>query len=83
MVTGTSKSHQRVPPKALLARKVLVAEPLLLNSFDQIVQPFTDRILSNRREARTLSQTRDLLLPNLMSGEIRLSQAEKLQEGAA
>jgi type I restriction enzyme S subunit len=31
-------------------------------------------------ESRTLTQTRDLLLPKLMSGEIRLKDAGKMAE---
>ena len=77
MVTGTSKSHQRVSPKVLITREVLTTDPQLLTAFDEIVRPFLDRLLANRREARTLAQTRDLLLPKLMSGEIRLAEAEK------
>ena len=34
-------------------------------------------------DARTLAQTRDLLLPKLMSGEIRLTEAEKAVEAVA
>ena len=83
MVTGTSKSHQRVSPRALLTREMLVAEPLLLGAFDQTVLPLIDRLLSNRREARTLAQTRDLLLPKLMSGELRPAEAEKGLEAVA
>ena len=83
MVTGTSKSHQRVSPRAILAREILVAEPLLLGAFDQTVLPLIDRLMSNRREARTLAQTRDILLPKLMSGEIRLADAEKGLEAVA
>ncbi len=80
MVTGTSKSHQRVQPKALLPCEVLVADPRLFDSFDQAVCIFFDRLLSNRREKRILAQTRDMLLPKLMSGEIRLREAEKVVE---
>lgn len=58
MVTDTAKSHQRVPPKALLVREVLVVDPQLLGSFVQIVRFSLDRLLANRREARTLAQTR-------------------------
>ena len=76
MVTGTSKSHQRVSPKVLITREVLTTDPQLLAAFDEIVRPFLDRLLANRREARTLAKTRDLLLPKLMSGEIRVSDAE-------
>jgi type I restriction enzyme S subunit len=83
MVTGTSKSHQRVPPKALLARELLIADPQLLGSFDQMVLPFFDRLLSNRREARTLAQTRDLLLPKLMSGGMRPPDVERVVKAVA
>ena len=51
MVTGTSKSHQRVSPKALLNREVLVADARLLAEFDNMVRPFLARLLANRREA--------------------------------
>jgi type I restriction enzyme S subunit len=38
---------------------------------------------ANKAETRTLAQTRDLLLPKLMSGEIRLREAEKAVEAVA
>lgn len=40
--------------------------------------PLFDRILANARESRTLSAIRGLLLPKLMSGEVRIKDAEKL-----
>jgi type I restriction enzyme S subunit len=42
-----------------------------------------DRIVANELETRTLTQTRDFLLPKLMSGEIRLKDAERIVEAAA
>lgn len=42
-----------------------------------------DRIGAKSEESRTLAQTRDLLLPKLMSGEIRLGDAERIVEDAA
>ena len=82
-VTGTSKSHQRVPPKSLLACEVLAANPCLLALFDEKVGPMMNRLLSNRRESGELAQTRGLLLPKLMSGEIRLRDAEQIVEAVA
>jgi len=76
MVTGTSKSHQRVSPKSLLTCEVLTANQSLLTLFDRKVSVMIDRLLSDRRDARALAKTRDLLLPKLMSGEIRLRDAE-------
>mgnify|MGYP001214224255 CR=1 FL=1 len=83
MVTGTSKSHQRVSPKSLLTREVLTAAPQLLDAFDEMARPFLNRLLANRREARTLAETRDLLLPKLMSGEIHLAESDKAVEAVA
>jgi type I restriction enzyme S subunit len=37
-----------------------------------------ERIRANGEESRTLAQTRDLLLPKLMAGEIRVREAEQL-----
>ncbi len=80
MVTGTSNSHQRVSPKLLLERQVLVSDPSVLAAFDKTISPLLDRLLANRSESKSLAQTRDLLLPKLMSGEIRLRPADEQVE---
>ncbi|MEA1048837.1 restriction endonuclease subunit S [Lamprobacter modestohalophilus] len=49
----------------------------LAKFFSSAVSPFHDGILANEHESQTLAQTRDLLLPKLMSGELRLRDAER------
>jgi type I restriction enzyme S subunit len=49
-------------------------------AFDQTIRDLMEQIRSNLFENNTLAQLRDLLLPKLMSGEIRLSEAEQLVE---
>lgn len=44
--------------------------------------PFLARTLSARDDSVTLAQVRDALLPKLISGEIRVPQAERLIEAA-
>jgi len=44
----------------------------ILRAFDEIVNPLREKIRANIEESRTLAQTRDLLLPRLMSGEARV-----------
>ena len=83
MVTGTSKSHQRVSPKALVQRPVLLGTTDILEQFDERVSPLLSRVLKSRAESRSLAQTRDLLLPKLMSGEIRLEKGEEAMETTA
>jgi type I restriction enzyme S subunit len=52
-------------------------------AFEQQVQPMYSRILTNILESRTLGETRDYLLPKLMSGEVRVRDAESMTGDAA
>jgi len=54
------------------------------DAFQRLVEPMLDRIRVSVFQSRTLAALRDLLLPKLMSGEIRVKDAEKLlgQAGA-
>jgi type I restriction enzyme S subunit len=48
--------------------------------FDRVVSVIDSRIESNRSENLTLTATRDALLPKLLSGKIRVADAEKIAE---
>ena len=80
MVTGTSKSHQRVPPRALMATDVLVGTETVFEAFENTVAPLLARTITARIESRTLAALRDALLPKLISGELRVNDAEKFVE---
>jgi type I restriction enzyme S subunit len=54
----------------------------LMQAFQRIVDPLFRKIVSSIHETRTLANVRDLLLPKLMSGEIRVKDAEKIAEAA-
>jgi type I restriction enzyme S subunit len=56
---------------------IWVSHSLLL-AFSGLVAPLIDRMIANRAEAETLAATRDLLLPRLMSGELRVRDAGPL-----
>jgi len=56
---------------------VVPAKPVL-DAFMQLVSPLHRRIVSNLRESRTLAALRDALLPKLLSGEVRLKDAERI-----
>lgn len=75
MVTGTSKSHQRISPPALLQTKLVIGDGGVFGAFDEIAEPMVKRLLALRAENRTLAETRDYLLPRLMSGEVRVDDA--------
>jgi type I restriction enzyme S subunit len=78
LVTGTSGSHQRVKPEDLLHMKVIQPPQALTAHFAQLVGPMLKRNSALTEESITLSRMRDTLLPKLMSGELRIRDAEKL-----
>ncbi len=54
--------------------------PGIVAEFDKLVSPLDENIQSFDEEMRTLSKLRDTLLPKLISGELRVPDAEKLLE---
>ena len=58
------------------------ANPAILRAFGDIAQPLIERIVAAARENRTLAETRDYLLPRLMSGAVRVRR-EQTQDAAA
>jgi type I restriction enzyme S subunit len=55
---------------------VLPPEPVA-EAFNTLVQPLTERIIAGIHESRTLAALRDALLAKLISGEIRVKDAER------
>ena len=78
LVTGTSKSHQRAQPEAVLNLGTILPSPDILDTFEKIVAPLLQGAQVKQRESRTLAALRDTLLPKLISGELRVPDAEKL-----
>lgn len=81
-VTGTSNSHQRVPPKVLADVEIISPEPLIVDAFGQLTESWFERIHAIGRENQTLATLRDALLPRLMSGELRVGAARESVEEA-
>ena len=52
----------------------------VVQSFNRITEPMRDRVEGNVAENEDIVATRDLLLPKLMSGEVRIKDAEKTAE---
>lgn len=67
------------------AEKLTFVEPAeaVYDAFLQVVSPLIERGVTLRREAKTLTAARELLLPKFMSGEIRVPDAEKIAEAVA
>jgi len=59
---------------------VVVPPSELVEHFEKEVSPSLDRIRAGLLEARTLATLRDILLPKLISGELRVKEAECFAE---
>jgi type I restriction enzyme S subunit len=62
---------------------VVIPPAHLVAAFDRLAAGLFDRILSCRRESATLAALRDALLPKLISGELRVKDAERFVESPA
>jgi type I restriction enzyme S subunit len=78
--SGTSNSHQRVRPDDFLTYRVALPPADVLLAFDRAAGPPLRKACQSRRESRTLAALRDTLLPKLLSGEIRVPEAEQAVE---
>jgi len=79
-----AKSHgsaqANVSGSDLMSYPTVVPSSEVLDSFNQIVHRLIDTILSNHAQAQTLATLRDTLLPRLISGQLRLPEAEEILE---
>lgn len=79
-MTGTS-GRQRVQRDSVASFKLaLPPDNYLWNAFEKQVSPKFESVMFNAKESETLSALRDTLLPKLISGELRIRDAERFLE---
>lgn len=52
--------------------QIIIPDEVIMKKFEEQTQYIFDKIYSNQKQIQTLIQTRDGLLPRLMSGEVKL-----------
>lgn len=81
-----AKSHgsaqANVSGTELMSYPTVLPSSDVLESFNQTTHRLIDKILANHAQAQTLATLRDTLLPRLISGQLRLPEAEAAQEEA-
>jgi type I restriction enzyme S subunit len=80
LVTGTSGSHQRVKPEGLLAIDTMIPTEPVIHRFTTVAKPLLEHMSRKIAESGTLADLRDSLLPKLISGELRVADAEATVE---
>jgi type I restriction enzyme S subunit len=81
--TSTGTKMPRTKWQTMGQYVLCLPQPPVARAFQDIVGPMLDRIIANIHESRTLAATREFLLPKLISGHIRLREAEKAVEAVA
>lgn len=76
-MTGSS-GRQRVPAESLSRFRVVTAPNPIAGQFGRLIKPLFARSNAVTKESRTLAALRDTLLPKLISGELRVKDAQSL-----
>jgi len=75
---STGTKMPRTNWRDMAAYKIAAPPAEIAKSFASTARNVTDRIRTNNAESRTLAALRDALLPKLISGELRVPDAERI-----
>ena len=59
---------------------IIYPDNSVIHAFEKLLNPVMDRILNNLEHIKTLTSLRDTILPRLISGQLRIPEAEALIE---
>jgi len=75
---ANGSTFQEISKKNFRPIPVIIPSDQVLDCFTAIAQPFYEGVVVSIRESCTLAALRDTLLPKLISGELRVKDAERL-----
>ncbi len=75
---ANGSTFMEISKKAFRPIPVLVPSSPVVEAFMAFAAPLFDRLVSNEQQAQTLAALRDTLLPRLISGQLRLPEAEAI-----
>ena len=82
VAAGKATTMGHIQRRHLSDAKAIVPSSAVLSALDPAIGPLVESIWRRDVQSRTLAAIRDALLPNLISGEIRLGDAERWLEAA-
>jgi len=74
-------AYPAVRPEVVAAMQVIRSVDDVMERFSRVAWPLLAKMAENERESRTLAALRDTLLPKLISGELRVKDAERVAVG--
>lgn len=75
-------AQQNINQGTLKAHKVLVPYENVADAYSRLISPLDERQITLSTEVGTLTKLRDILLPKLISGELRVKDAERFASAA-
>jgi type I restriction enzyme S subunit len=82
-VKGTGVAVPGLNSTQVKSLTILVPPPAITAAFEATIGPLVTRVLVSCNESRALASMRDFLLPKLISGELRVNEAERVVAEAA
>jgi type I restriction enzyme, S subunit len=70
-------AYPAVRPEDVVDTPLVIANQSVFEAFEALVSPMLALIHANASQSHTLANLRDTLLPKLISGDIRIADAEK------
>ncbi len=83
IAAGKATTMGHIQRHHLSDAKAVIPPANVLKNADSVLSPLLERLVAARLESRTLARIRDTLLPKLISGEIRVRDAEHFVEKSA
>ncbi len=74
-------AYPAVRPEVVAATKIMKPSNGVLLAFSSVAAPLLGKLAGNERQSRTLAALRDELLPKLISGELRVTDADRFVAG--
>jgi type I restriction enzyme, S subunit len=79
---ANGSTFMEISKKAFRPIPALVPSPEVVQTFADVAGALFDRLIENEKQAQTLATLRDTLLPRLISGQLRLPEAQSQMEDA-
>lgn len=75
---ANGSTFMEISKKAFRPLPAIISDESIISAFTDLAEPLFARLVANEQQAQTLAQLRDTLLPKLISGQLRLPEAEAL-----
>ncbi len=79
---ANGSTFMEISKKAFRPIPALVPSPEVVKAFVDVAGTLFDRLIENEKQAQTLATLRDTLLPRLISGQLRLPEAQASADAA-